>query len=427
MWTTLNKYLALKGMPTVEAGYILNLPGVRQCADSISDMQREKSMNSMEDLQAHIDTGIKHAQMDRACRMLWNLQLPNSSGNGLTTALLQHNTLVELRQTYTTQQRFNDLEREMFAHNFTRFREDIGPRGQTILCQVSDGGKTNKNNNLHYTGILPHRNPLWCAVFARGALHLHRFIKEELPNWKEVETMFHRPTLRGTGAVDKSMPARSMRECVNRLYDAIGIHAPKVTHMGRRQGQQELADAGILIDDIKRWCKYIYDEQALSYFLHVAAGPMLQRCGYDPKAPRAMQAPHLSVDVSSLVQLICPELIRLEDEVSVAFAACKSFKDAKAQCLYMADGLYRALRFEFETFIQCSAARPRHHTTGSVLMNERPLFAQFQEHNSLFHHKIFATAEFKKVLHAIGAAETAEMSQSHITRNPSLNTPQAIQ
>lgn len=111
------------------------------------------------------------------CRMLWSLRLPSDDMKSTTSPFYQHNTLYELRITHQTQQRFNDVEMDTAAHSFTKFYEDIGPRaGQRMLCQLSDGGKTNKNNNRHYSGVLPHRNPLLCAIFARGGLLLHRYI-----------------------------------------------------------------------------------------------------------------------------------------------------------------------------------------------------------------------------------------------------------
>lgn len=108
------------------------------------------------------------------CEMLWRLQLPSEDGKGTTSTLFQYNTLYELRLTHQTQQRFNDVAMDTAATSFTKHRADIGPFGQSFLCQLSDGGKTNKNNNRHYTGTLPHRNPLVCAIFARGGLLLHR-------------------------------------------------------------------------------------------------------------------------------------------------------------------------------------------------------------------------------------------------------------
>lgn len=131
----------------------------------------------------------------------------------------------------------------------------------------------------------------------------------------------------------------------------------KVTHMGRRQGQQELADAGVDIETIKRWCKYIYDEQSLSYILHIPLEPLLQRAGYDPKHPEKAIAAHNTVFVGHLVGMLLPKLVQYEREVSHAFQACDTYEKAKQQRLFVARGFYRHLRLCVQTFIQCAAAR----------------------------------------------------------------------
>ena len=113
------------------------------------------------------------------------------------------------------------------------------------------------------------------------------------------------------------------------------------------------------LDDVKRWCKYVYDEQSLSYLVNIAIPALIQRCGYNPHTPHRVVAPHLTVDTSHLVKLLLPDLVKLEDEVLVAYEACGSRQEAEALRLFVARGFYRSLRMEVETLIQCSAARPR--------------------------------------------------------------------
>lgn len=157
----------------------------------------------------------------------------------------------------------------------------------------------------------------------------------------------------------------------------------------------------------ERWCKYIYDEQSLSYILHIQVEPMLQRAGFDHKHPHQMWAAHLSVDVSHLVGMLLPTLVQYEQEVALAFIQCSSFSDAQEQRLFVARGMYRALRMEMETFIRCAAARPRD-AKGNILLNEEPLHKQFSAHNELFSNPFFDAAEFNKTVELIAAAECAE-------------------
>ena len=72
--------------------------------------------------------------------------------------------------------------------------------------------------------------------------------------------MFRKRTLCSDKDPEKPAPYATLNECVTRLYAHFKLMCPKVLHMGRRVGQQELADAGIGIDTIKRWCKYVFDE-----------------------------------------------------------------------------------------------------------------------------------------------------------------------
>ena len=127
--------------------------------------------------------------------------------------------------------------------------------------------------------------------------------------------------------------------------------------MGRRQGQQELADAGVSSYEIRKWCKYLYDEQHNSYLLQISIAPLIQRAGFDHLSPSTASAPHTSVSVSHLVKSLLPKLVEYEEASAEAFDECTSFDEAKRKRLFLARGVYSAIRFMTETFIQCAAAR----------------------------------------------------------------------
>ena len=59
---------------------------------------------------------------------------------------------------------------------FTRRHEMIGQKGVESLCNLANGGKTNKNHNQHYTAMIGTKNPLVDPGFARGGLYCHRFL-----------------------------------------------------------------------------------------------------------------------------------------------------------------------------------------------------------------------------------------------------------
>ena len=113
-------------------------------------------------------------------KVLWRLELRapqkgKEDATGKAEQLSQQNLLVELRGTHQTADRHCEVAAERFAQCFTKFRDDIGPNGAHVYTTISNGGKTNKNGNRVCSTILPHRNPLLCAIFARGGLRLHKF------------------------------------------------------------------------------------------------------------------------------------------------------------------------------------------------------------------------------------------------------------
>ena len=261
MWNKLNVHLTHKGVRQVPEGYILSLPGVRAVAEDIAENDRRRGMLSREDIQAHVDTGITAQQMLSMCYTLWQRELPAETSRNHTTDrprmchdLYQLTVLYELRATHQTQQRHNDVSLEVFCHNFIRDREEIGPRGMPVYCQLSQGGKTNKNHNYHYSVLIPHKNPILCALFAKGALFLYRYIVmgEHVPDWRNKDYLFETRTLRQVKDASKTPSYKTLNSAFSRLYKKAGILCQKVLHQGRRQGQQELADSGFDPYDIKR-------------------------------------------------------------------------------------------------------------------------------------------------------------------------------
>ena len=337
-WNQLNEYLVAKNARRVQEGFILNIYGVRECQTRILETHRTKDMLEMNDIQGQFESGISKTDMMQMASTLWRLDLPCAKRTFVP--LTQLNCLMELTGTHQTQDRHDDLQREVFAQCFTRFREDIGPNGRHIHCTVSKGGKTNKNGNRVYTAMLPHRNPLLCGVAARGCLYLHRFLVEgeDVPHWKTLDSMYKKRTLRSEHHDSVAMSADTMSACFKTLYSSSDVHCAKVLHMGRRQGQQDLADAGVPMETIKRWCKYIYDEQSLSYILDIQPAPLLQRGGYNHQRPLQAHAAHLSVDVSHLVGELLPSLVQYEHEVAHALAMCQTFQAAEEERLFVARG-----------------------------------------------------------------------------------------
>ena len=83
--------------------------------------------------------------------------------------------LMQVRATHQMSSRHDDLRDERLSSHFVRNSPKLGKYGADILCNVSNGGKTNANGNIVYCGAAPHRNPLLCCIFARACLLLTRF------------------------------------------------------------------------------------------------------------------------------------------------------------------------------------------------------------------------------------------------------------
>ena len=176
----LNTYLGKKGANKVNVGYLFTLNGIKECECLINGDARLAGMTNMTDVQASIEGGISKKNMIDMSRLLWEHKLegkPDKQGREtFTSELYQYNTLSFLLDTHQVQCRYDDRQAEVFAMCFTRRHEMIGQKGVESLCNLANGGKTNKNHNQHYTAMIGTKNPLVDPGFARGGLYCHRFL-----------------------------------------------------------------------------------------------------------------------------------------------------------------------------------------------------------------------------------------------------------
>ena len=75
-------------------------------------------------------------------RCLLNVELEN------TSAFFCMTTYFELRATHQQLARHDDLREETLSRMFVRPIASFGSNGMEVLFNVTDGGKTNTNNNL---------------------------------------------------------------------------------------------------------------------------------------------------------------------------------------------------------------------------------------------------------------------------------------
>lgn len=107
MWNELNSHLLRKNLPKVEEGYILDMPGIRECHDQTILRDRTSGMVNCEDIQADIDVAISTEKKIEMFNLLWRLELPSdgkhTGGCEFTSPLYQYNTLYEFAITHASQ------------------------------------------------------------------------------------------------------------------------------------------------------------------------------------------------------------------------------------------------------------------------------------------------------------------------------------
>jgi len=342
------------------------------------------------------------------CILMTSDDIPHQVPN--TSPLFSLQILFELRATHQQGARHDDLRDEVFAFMFSRITKTVGSSGMPMLANVTDGGKTNQNGRISYSALLPHRNPVLCTIFAKGALFLHRFLimKVTFPDLLEPKDIFKRPTLRQGHDEMHGVSYDSSYSIMKRLYEAVGAVPTKCLHQGRGECQRVLDDLGVDLDQIRRLCKYVHDEQTESYLLNPPMSALLAAAGFDHQAPRAAHAAHLSIRVTEeLVTALLPQLITAQAQVEAEFKTVTTGAEAKAKRLFCARGCGRALRLIVEVFIACSAARARTED-GHIRMDTEPIYKRFFAKNRLFQLPFFSSQVFLAFAGLVAAAEVRE-------------------
>ena len=386
-------------------GYIQSLPGIAERDTAIKANKRSFGMDHKLDIQAEIESDIGKEKMLEMVSCCLKVKVPSTS----PLYALQCN--VELRVTHQQGSRHDDLRSEKFAHMFARDNASIGQKGMPVLCNVRDGGKTNSNGRITYSGVLQHKNPLLCSIFARGVFFLFRWKVDgaKFPDVLDADDLFKRCTLRSAADEFSNVSYKASAEVMKRLYKEVGVYATKIMHQGRGELQRALDDLGVDLTDIQRLCDYIHDDCHESYLLNLPIPALLAAAGYDHEHPRSAFAAHLSVPVPpELLDLLCPEMKELKKRIDTAFDQALRGVDAKKERLFCARGCWRALKLIFETVISCAAARPRD-ADGHILADESPIYKLFFATNRVFQLPFFSDSKFLEFAGQVKAAEDREL------------------
>ena len=220
--------------------------------------------------------------------------------------------------------------------------------------------------------------------------------------------IFKRVVLRQAGSEFSGVSYESSYAIMKRLYEAVAAVATKVLHQGRGELQRHLDGELCPLEQIKRLCKYVHDDQTDSYLLNPPIAALLCAAGYDHEMPRAAFAAHLSVAIGNLSDLLLPQLADTEAKVEAEFAKMKSGAEAAKHRLFCARGCLRAIRLVTDTFVACAAARPRS-ANGCIDAESLPLWKLFYARNRLFQLPFFSSSEFLMFAGKVAEAEQREM------------------
>ena len=248
----------------VRKGYVSSIRIIGLKSKALSDKAASGILSaaSTKDLHAHLDSNITPLEM---CAM----NDVASKGEGFPNELIAAQTRCTLRATHAQPVRSDDLlsSEERFSVMFTKEFGGIGPNGTMGLGMLTNSGKTNAPHQLQYTGMIPHKNALFCPITAKGVVFVHRFmvLGEALPDLTAPDEFMRFPTLRAASAPHAPLVYRHCADHLQQLYSHCDVLCAKVTHQGRAQDQRDLDDGGVSRGAIARMAHYDHRKQAESY------------------------------------------------------------------------------------------------------------------------------------------------------------------
>ena len=149
---------------------------------------------------------------------------------------------------------------------FVRGNPRLGEEGHNFkqLFNISNGGKTNVNNNFVYTTAFRQRNPILDCDFARALLLTYRWrcMGEPFPDLQDYQDLMQRFVLRLKGDTKKQTCYSNSYDIHKALHSKFGVHVQKVLHQGRREGEDNADADGVDLKDVGRMAHNIHSEQA---------------------------------------------------------------------------------------------------------------------------------------------------------------------
>ena len=404
----LNDQLYLAGKPSER--YVRSITEVKRIEDKWKAIRfdpvfvTEHGELEYKDIQANLDDPLTMGQRLDGCR-----HLLNNTVDGL--GILYHlNTQYEFTITHSVASRSEDIRAENLACGFVRRMPTIGSTGTDALFFMSNGGKTNQKGRLIYRGSICHRNPLLCPIAAKGRIFMMRWLpgggeNEPSPNFLKPDDYFLlrvcRPSLAQGKTRHDPVEYETQRKNFKALYGAIGYKGKMVTHVGRKQSQEEMTSEGVDRDTRLEFCRYLHSASDTSYNIMVPAKGLVNRAAFDHNDLRAYNCAWF-IPTSEwpagleevLIAEAAPWLPTEEAKVQAAAAECSSHDELKKQCLITAQGSLKAIRFATVVSLCNAAATPLGESY--ELLDEEPIYLQFG--HPIFTCNVFGTQEFQQLV-----------------------------
>ena len=280
---------------------------------------------------------------------------------------------------------------------FTRQQTRIGPEGYIFkqLFTISNGGKTNINNNLVFTSALPHRNPLLCTLFSRGLLLIYRWrcMGEAFPDLLKYDDYMSRYVLRSIESAKSPLVYSKSYDIHKALHTKHGVCVQKVLHQGRREGESNADDGGVDLKDIGRMAHTLHSEQLNSYILNVPMRGLLHASGNDPDDRiNCIPPDRFTFPSQELKHKLLPPLAAQKAAIAQALVGM-SGAEAKAQRLICARETAAALDEYVSIVLSRAASRPRG-ADNRIIWESDSVYKLFP-YNPVFQLDVFTTDEWK--------------------------------
>jgi len=395
---------------------------IKSVRDRHQTYRAQRDLDEGLDLQAELDLRISPKDMIGLIHLVFK-PTPGSKVAKLEE-LSRLQTGSQIRQSMATMQRGDDIRGLMVCMNFVRTMYTVGPGGGSECdYTITKKGKTNVVGKKEYTAMAAHVNPLLDPAGFQGLcfLYRHSFMNEPFPNHLDWRDFARRPLYRQARCYQKPMDGHTMYTLWKTFYNQQGILSDKVTHQGRRQGQQEMDDHGVSNDKITRMCGYsgadgsINKKQKRSYLTNPPAEGVVERAAGDPKNTQMHCPAWSTVKSPALMQCLHQAAPYVEVErtkIEAAVAQCSSFMEKKDKRLYMAEGTIGQYENKIKRALLLLASRPYDELNLKLEEESEIIIEKFKDSFSMFSHlPVFQSVEFKNLVEDVHVAQDEEANR----------------